>query len=483
MLFRSVSISKVTIIDVTKPPTSTGPIPGLGAGQLALFIPGVATSTSSHADVSIINAAGASAINDLKLYFTNGPQTTVAALQPLGFGQGVSLPNLVNSIYGSANATGTLQIRSTQSNGLSSEAKVTAVAPGGTYTGAIPVFRGDRSIGTGARLYLTGLTSPGDLFVQETSGGSSNIRIELRDAAGTLVASSDQAIAGYALLEVKNAVPANVTTAVIRNNGPGLVTAYARLRDASGDTWSVVDWSRFYQFALGDAVRIPFADGAQGGTRRRSVRPLATTPRSTTDVVLYNPGTAEARATMSVTGASDRAITVGAGATVVVANAASSSTSPVTSLVITPTRGEVVVTARTHHATGGSAIPVLPATAGLRLGQSQVFAGLDDSSTVRTSYGLTESSGASVKVRVRIIIDESNPLTATITSRTFSLAAREQAYLPELVRSFAGDARDTLFGDLHNLTLEFEVIEGNGSVVPYVIATDVASGDSNIVIQ
>ncbi len=483
-----VSVSKVTIVDVTKPPVSTGPIPALGPGQLAYFIPGVATASGSHADVSIINAAGASAINDLKLYFTSGPQTSIASLASLGFAQAVSLPNVVNSIYGNPSAIGTLQIRSGQAGSLATEAKVTAVVPGGTYSGSIPVFRGDRSIGTGASLYLTGLSSPGDLLVQETSGGSTNVHVELRDAAGALIGTSDRALTGYALLELTNTIPANVTTAVIRNLGPGLVTAYARLRDANGDTWSVVDWSRFYRYTLQDAVRIPFADGAHAsGTKRRSVRPLAVAASPTTDVVLYNPGASEGKATMKVVDASghasERSITVAAGATLTMANAGSLSSSAVASLVIVPTHGDLVITARTHHASGGSAIPVLPATAGLRLGQSQVFAGLDDSSAVRTSYGLTESSGANVKVRVRIIIDESNPLTATITSKTFTLAAGEQAFLPELVRSFAGNQRDTLFGDLHNLTLEFEVIEGDGSVVPFVIATDIASGDSNVVVQ
>ena len=483
-----VSVSKVTIVDVTKPPVSTGPIPALGPGQLAYFIPGVATAAGSHADVSIINAAGASAINDLKLYFTSGPQTSIASLASLGFAQAVSLPNVVNSIYGNPSAIGTLQIRSGQAGSLATEAKVTAVVPGGTYSGAIPVFRGDRSIGTGASLYLTGLSAPGDLLVQETSGGSTNVHVELRDASGTLVGTSDRALAGYALLELTNTIPTNVTTAVVRNLGPGQVTAYARLRDANGDTWSVVDWSRFYRYTLQDAVRIPFADGAHAsGTKRRSVRPLAVATSSTTDVVLYNAGSTEGKATMKVVDASghasERTITVAAGATVTMANAGSLSTSPVASLVIVPTHGDLAITARTHHASGGSAIPVLPATAGLRLGQSQVFAGLDDSTAVRTSYGLTESSGASVKVRVRIIIDESNPLTATITSKTYTLAAGEQVFLPELVRSFAGAQRDTLFGDLHNLTLEFEVIEGDGSVVPFVIATDIASGDSNVVVQ
>lgn len=419
-------------------------------------------------------------------------------MQPLGLAKAVSLPNIVNSIYGNASAIGTLQIRGGQAGSLTTEAKVTAIAPGGTYSGSIPVFRGDRSIGTSDRLYLTGLSSPGDLLVQETSGSSATVRIELRDASGNLAGTIDRSVAGYALLELTNAIPANVATAVVRNFGTGLVTAYARLRDGNGDTWSVVDWSRFYLYTRQDAVRIPFADGAQpGGTRRRAVRalaavphavvPHAVVPHANTDVVVYNPGTTEGKATMKVVESSgyvsESNITVAAGATVTIENAGSHSSTPVANLVITPTHHDLVITARTHQAGGGSAIPVLPASAGLRLGQSQIFTALDDSTAVRTGYGLTESSGASVKVRVEIVIGEGNPLVSIVTSRTFDLAAGQQTFLPELVRSFAGNQRDTLFGDLHNLTLELDVIGGNGSVVPFVIVTDTASGDSNVVIQ
>jgi len=481
----SVSTSKVTIVDVTKPPVTSGSIPALGSSELAFFIPGVSTSTGSHADVSIINASGASAINDLKLYFTSGSQTSVATMQPLGFAKTVSLPNVVSSVYGSASATGTLQIRSLQASSLTSEGKVTAVTSAGTFTGSIPVFRGDRSIAPNTVLYLTGLSAPGDVFIQETFGAAATVSVQFRDAAGNTLPSTNYPIAGYGLLQLTNVVPANAVTAIIRNMGTGLVTAYARLSDSNGDTWSVVDWSRFYRYTLQDAVRIPVVDGASAstGTRRRAVRANAISTSATTDVVLHNPGVVEARATMTLAGGASRIVTVAPGATAIVANAGAQASSPTDSILVTPTKGDLVVTARSKHAKGGSAIPVLPATAGIRLGQSQVFASLDDSTTVRTGYGLTESSGASVKVKVSIIIDETNPLTATITSRTFTLAAGQQVYLPELVRSFAGDQRDTLFGDLHNLTIEVSVTEGNGAVVPFVVVTDVASGDSNVIVQ
>jgi hypothetical protein len=103
--------------------------------------------------------------------------------------------------------------------------------------------------------------------------------------------------------------------------------------------------------------------------------------------------------------------------------------------------------------------------------------------TFRTSYGLSETSGAAVRVRVRIIIDEVYDLVTATTSRTFDLAPRQQVFLPELLRSFAGDARDSLFGDLHDLTLQFEVIQGGGSVVPFLIVTDNGTGDSVMRVQ
>ncbi len=484
----TVSVSKVTIVDVTKPPVAPGSLPALVPGQIPYFVPGVASTSSLQSHLAIINAAGASAINDLKLYFTKGAQTTIASLQPLAFTQSVNLVNLVSSVYGSTDSVGTLQIRSGKWGDLSSSAKVTAVAPGGTYTGAIPVFRGDRSIGVGARLYLAGVRAPGSLFIQETGGATATVRTEFFDASGNNVGSRDDLIAAFSLLELNEVIPANAATAIVTNvAGGSTITAYARLRNANGDTWSIVDWSRFYGYVLGQAMRIPFADGGQPGTRRRSVRAFATGPVSQTDVVFFNPGASEEQATVEVIESSgaiiEKSVTVPARATVTMTNAASQATSPVAHVVVTPTRGELVVTARSQHSAGGSAIPVLAATAGLRLGQSQAFSGLDDSAATRTSYGFSESSGAQVKVRARIIIDSASPLVAIVTSRTFTLAPREQVFLPELVRSFAGDARDSLFGDLHNLTLEIEVTEGAGSVVPFVIETDTASGDTTMIVQ
>lgn len=488
-----VSISKVTIIDTTKPPVTAGSIPGLSAGEIPLFVPGIANRGNARSDVSLVNAFSGSAIGDLKLYFSSGAATNIASLQPLRSSESVNLVNVAANIYGVTNSVGTLQIRSREWASIATEAKVTAVTPAGTYSGAIPVFRGDRSVASGARIHLAGVVAGGDLFVQETGGGNSRVAIEFLDASGKPAGTArSENVTSYGLLELRSAIPANAATAVITNGGPGAITGYARITDATtGDSWSVVDWARFYGYSNEDAVRIPFADaGAAGGGKKRSVRATAigveASARAVTDLAIFNPLTTEARATLRVIAAtgvgSERTITVAPRTTITLRDVGGTTSVGTAHVVVTPIRGSLAITARTHYGTFGSAIPVVAARQGLRLGQSQVFSSLEDSTALRTSYGLVETSGEPVSVRARILIAETNALVTATTTRTFDLAANQQIVLPELLRSFAGNGRDG-FGDLHDLTIEFEVIGGNGSVVPFLMVTDTATGDPVLKMQ
>jgi hypothetical protein len=481
-----ISITKVTIVDITQPSVVIGSIPALLPGEVPFFIPGLTNTDTMRSDLSIINATGAQSIDDLRLYFTGGAQTSVASLQPLPFAQSINLVNILGSVYG-AQGSGALQVRTTNAANINAGAKVTAVTDEGTYTGAVPVFRGDRSSAPGETIYLTGLGQRGDLFVQETGGTSGRVDIAFLNATGNLLSTRSEDIGSYGLVELANAIPANAVTASLTSIGSA-ITAYARLYDSSGDTWSVVDWSHFYDYPRTETVRIPFADGRGGSARRRGVRHLsADATRHATDLVLFNPTTAEVRALMQVIDTAgriyERATNVPARATVTVRDVASLAGSTVAHVVIEPERGgQVVVTARTHDSDSGSAIPIVSASAGLRLGQSQAFSGLDDTASLRTGYGLVETGGATTKVRARIIISETNALVSTVTDRTFTLAPREQLFLPELVRSFAGNRRETL-GDLSGLVLELEVVEGTGAIVPFVMATDVATEDVSVHVQ
>jgi len=498
-----VSVSKVSVVDVTKPPIAPGFAPPLGAGEVALFIPGVVNRDNVRSDVSIANAIGGSTINDLKAYFTNGSATSVASLLPLSASKAVSLVN-VGNIFGATNAAGTMQLRTNNWQSIGADAKITAVKPEGTMSGSVPVFRGDRATPAGQRIFLPGITRPGDIVVQETNGVATKVRIEFVDANGGNTSQIDRDIPARSMLELRDVVPAGAVTAIVSNlTASSGILAYARAGDAaSGDAWSIVDWSALYRFSRTDAVRLPFVDGkaAATGGRRRSA-PHATTKQGRTDVTLFNTSAAEARVKVQAIdtagNVTEKDVVVGPRHTVLVPGAGGSASSTTAHLVLQPLKGEVAVTARSFVSAGsgtvGTAIPVLAATAGLRLGQSQVFSSLEDSTsatvnaktpaTFRTSYGFVETSGAAVRVRARILIDEAHALVTAVTSRTFDLAPRQQIVLPELLRSFAGDARDTAYSDLHDLTLEIEVIQGSGSVVPFLIVTDNGTGDFVLKVQ
>jgi hypothetical protein len=279
----------------------------------------------------------------------------------------------------------------------------------------------------------------------------------------------------------------------------GRISGYARVfDDGSGESWSIVDWSRFQPFRLGDAMRVPFVDGmtsAQppGGGRRRAASHAANDP-GRTDVTLFNPSNAEVRATVQVVDAAGSAsqteVAVAPRQTVTLTNVGANVRTPTAQVIIAPLRaGQLVVTARSSRSSAsGSGVPVVSAGNGLRVGQSQIFSNLSDSTsatvalaapgTYRTSFGLVETSGASAVVRARVFLDEGRSLASSAIYRDFQLSAGQQVVVDELVRAIVGSSRDNVLGDLHNLQLRVEVTSGSGSVVPFVIMTDNATGDS-----
>ncbi|HVR38389.1 MAG TPA: hypothetical protein VMU84_04785 [Thermoanaerobaculia bacterium] len=500
-----VSVSKVTVIDVTKPTVAPGTVTAPAAGEIALFAPGIAAFQRAGgaygSDLSIVNARSAVAISDLRLFFTpaGATATSVASLTPIASSASVNLVNVVTNVYGESEGVGTLQLQSTDWESLAVQAKLTNVKPAGTFSGDVPVFRADRSVRTGEAISLAGVRRPADVYVQETLGSSASVRIEFFDANGNTLTTTDRALGAFQLVELRDAAPAGTSSAIVRNlaGSGGRIVAYARMSDeSSGDTWSVVDWSRYFRYATTEPVRIPFADGRVSSTsapsKRRAISPKATTIPPKTDIAIFNPTSTDTLAKVRVIDTagrvSERDITIGAHKTSVLSDIAGSALTPTAHVIVEPLRNELVVSARSARSGFGAAIPIVTATAGLRVGQSQVFTGLDDStsstvtaatpSTFRTSYGFVETSGESVTVRAHLIISEERSIAVANIERDFDLGPRQQLVLSELVRSFAGDARDTAFSDLHGLRLQIEVLAGKGSIVPFVIVTDNGSGDS-----
>jgi Leucine-rich repeat (LRR) protein len=496
-----VNVTLVTVVDQPKLPVTPSLPPQLSAGDIALFVPGVVSALKSFgrvvSDVSILNIGTARSVNDLRVFFTptGSAQSSAATLNGVDASKAVTLANVPN-IYGTESGTGSLQIRSAAAQSLSVLGKLVTISAAGTLLGDVPVFRSDRAVAAGQAVVLTGVRKSSslqtDLYLQETAGQPFTARVDFLDATGAAAQPSrsiDVGAFGSSEL-VDSVVQSTITVVVTNTGGSGRLTAYGRITDnTSGETWSIVDWSRFNRFRTTDSVRIPYAEAASGGTTGRRRAASHATGAAATELTLFNPGTEDVRVAVDVIDregrASSRDVTIGARQTSVLALAA-----PAAQAVVTPGRGQVVVTARTFRPAAsslGSNVPVVDAKSGLRIGQSQRFSNLDDSTaatvaaakpgTYRTAFGFVESSGLAVTVRARIVLDQGR-LASAVLARDFALAPNEQLLFDNMVRAIIGDSRETSLGELHNLQLSVEVIEGRGSVVPFVIVTDNGSLDT-----
>ncbi|HUP48053.1 MAG TPA: fibronectin type III domain-containing protein [Thermoanaerobaculia bacterium] len=507
-----VSVTLVTVVDISKPPVAPGQPPGIAGGEVVWFAPGIASVARSFGrfvtDVSILNAASVRSISDLKIYFTpaGAQSSSVATMGAITPAQAVTLANIVTNIYEAESAVGSLQFRSTSWQSLAPAARLISATDRGTHSGSLPIFRSDRSVGPGQQTYLAGLREGNGfdtaLYLQETSGAPASVRIELLDAGGGAAAPLlDLALDPFGMAEILDALPPSAVTAIVTNvtGSSGRIVAYARVADeASGDTWSITDWSRLHRFTMGEAVRIPFVDGAgavTGGGRRRAVS-HSDGARSRTEVTIFNPGPTELRARLQVIDAAGRAssreIAAAPRQTITVSDAGSGATSSSASAVLTPLAGaQLVVSARSHRTTTGTqgtAIPVLPAAAGLRLGQSQRFPALSDSTaatvaasrpgTFRSAFGFVETSGRSATVRARLYLDGGRDLVSAVIYRDYELGPLQQLLAGDLVRSIVGPSRETALGELHGIQLHAEVVGGSGAVIPFVLVTDNGTGDT-----
>jgi len=199
-----------------------------------------------------------------------------------------------------------------------------------------------------------------------------------------------------------------------------------------------------------------------------------------TSVTFYNPSADDARATLTA-GTVLKDVTIPARQTITIDDAGTfMGLSSSQSLVVeTALRSEIAVTSRMSAGSIGTAIPVVPSRSGLRVGQGQIFAGLEDSSAVRTDYGFIETSGSKTTIRATLLLSDARSLFTTVVTRDFAINASSFVFVNELVKSVLGSLRSQ-YGDLHDLQLQLEVVEGTGSVLPFVISTDNKSGDQTL---
>ncbi|HEY0592650.1 MAG TPA: hypothetical protein VGF40_12845, partial [Thermoanaerobaculia bacterium] len=521
-----VSRTLVTVVDIPKPKVTASAIPPLATGEVAFFAPGIATvpgvSRSLVSDIGIANAYGTKAVDDLKVYYAKVGSTavSVATIPAVAADTAFTLANVIPNVYGATGAeTGTLQLRSSALDSLVVSGRLlNLAAAGGGLIGEMPILRSDRAARAADTILLTGIAKSGsastDVYLVETSGAAATARIEMLDAGGAVLgAAREVPVPAFGTVQLSDAAPQGAVTCAITGAGAGRIAGYARVTESGGEGSAIVDWSRNQQKVFRAAtLRVPWvasAKGQSGSGRKRLVRRGSTgsnaadaTSRSVaTELWLHNPGTTDAVVELSLIDAGGTRRTIEAALagratkswSDVVATIAGGSASG--SLEIAPRRGSVVATARLRigDACGscGAMLPIVPAGSGLRTGQLQRFAGIEGASsstvaarkpgTFRTGFGIVETSGSAVKVRASVKLSDGRSPLATILARDFTLGAGAAVTYDDLASTLYGTARGD--ADLHDLQVDFEVVDGSGAALVWIASTDNATGDAIVRVE
>ncbi|MGZ4809450.1 MAG: hypothetical protein ACXV7D_09000, partial [Thermoanaerobaculia bacterium] len=496
--------TSVSLVDTVKPTVSTATPAPLAAGELALFASGMRSSDRIASDLVLANRRSAT-VNDMKMY---------AAASGTSFSKLLNVPALTGdlpstfaaiakNIFDINGPTAAVEMRSAQA--ASVVINPTQVStPGGktSYGTALPVLRSDSGAAASEKLFLPGVekssTTQTALELQEMTGSSTTVKTEFLRADGGVISTRTDPLSSFGFLEVADAVPTTASTVRITNTGSGRIAAYARVSDSTtGDAWTVIDPKAEFANASGDLL-IPIFPGSSnrfvdvmvpgsasasvrvqtvgGSSRRRSVR---------TKSIGGGSSTYEAVSEATI----DRTVNIGSQQTMRLTVDAIpagyvrlSASSPVVA------SGRLVLTSGTGGAFG-TALPAIPVSAAIAINQTHRFTGIDDAGatsvsagtpgTYRASLMLMETAGQSAKVRVTLnfTLPGGTRTTGTVTAqREFSVAASQHMLITDLAATVIGSQRAN-YGDLRNLQVDVDVIEGGGRVIPAAASTDNSTGD------
>ncbi|MEO6487866.1 MAG: hypothetical protein ABIO78_08005, partial [Thermoanaerobaculia bacterium] len=450
---------------------------------------------------------------------TSLQQALVGSLVPSGK---ALFSDLVKGIFNRPDGqVGGVQVRGTNAGGINLAAAVTNPAnPAGLFSGSIASQRSDRGVGANGKTVLAGirkdLGAHTDLYVQEVAGQAGSVKTDFLGEDGTVRKTRTDTIGAFAILEFANEAPSGAVSASVTNLGSGSkIVAQALVFDeTTGDPTNLVDWNQRNGTADSESQIIPLAaSGVTAGKRTR------------TDVWITNRGTTTATGTLAFYGSASRrrsvgrsstapmeasrTITVDAGKTRILRDVVASEFLSSTAsgyLLYTPASGTVAMTSGTFKdsagaqpgASGGSgtSVPVMAASTGLKAGETRQFSSLDDASsrtiataepaTYRTGFGLVESSGKSVSVKVTLryfLLVPGSRVSAQLTaSKEYALPPRGSIFVDRMSTAVFGPDREQI-GDMHDLILEIAVTGGEGQAIPFTLATENGSGDTILRIE
>jgi len=522
----------VTLVSTVTPSVSSTTIPPLPDIHGQLFLAGVGHAQGSVglfiSDLTIFpqvmrgNSSFRSlSLTDVDLYYTplgGGTSSSKATLVSVAPPNVAAMGDFVGTVYGATQQIGSLQIRTpgylAGEGAVGVNANVFNVSgKAGTFGTSIPVFTFDKfSCGQDVtkKLYLTGLRKDAsghtNFYIQETCGSPAKVTLDFYDPTGIKVGSTTTDVPPFAAIQLgTSVVPNGAVSAVLSHaagSSGGFVGYATPVDELSGDTWAQVDWPNQRHYKGSDPVIIPVA-GATPGANNTYFR---------TDLSIMNTGTTAGVGTLRFynrTGETiDKTINLNPLQTATYVDVTTTlfgiTTPHVGYMVFTPSSGTFVLTSRNYstpvgsNASFGTAVPTLSLSAALRSpqlisgtqfpGDIRRIGGIEDASpdtiaaqrgaTFRSNFGLIETTGQPVTVKVTVYYTYTSSLTSTLTgaSTTFDLAPR-QFMLVGLGSAIFGANRASA-GDLHNITVEFEVTGGTGKVLPFISSVDNGSSDS-----
>lgn len=488
----------VTVVDVVKASVVPATPAPLAAGEVAFFVPGLAKLPKTSGDL-IVSIIGNS-ISDLKLFLgTPGASPVLGSLDQIAPNAGLVIPSILQSLFASSAAIGTVQARSANLARVSLAGLQTLTASSfATFLTSLPAFRSDRSAGAGDILYLPGVDKSSsrrtNLVVQEVTGLAAKVKIDFLSAAGSVVsARSEDTLAAFAILSLLDVVPQGTAAVRITNTSSSAarIVAYATVVDtATNDGWTIVD-SQSLATPSNEQIVAVIPPPAKSGTATNELFVLNPSA-GPVEVTLENRANASRRRSAKSQSLTETAttMTVAAGQTLSIPILFSSGFVRVTA----PQR--LILSARSVQSfpglgAFGSALPATPVTAALTAGQSRRFGGVDDSSrattelatplTYRSNLELIETSGqaAVVRLTLRYTFSAGSKVSAQgLSTANVEVPANRLLVLSEIARAIIGASRDSL-GDLRNMQLDVDVLSG-GRVLPFVQTIDNGSGDSAI---
>lgn len=463
----------VVIVDVVTLTVTTGSIPPLPPGQVALFLTGATSRLSSFGDLSLANS-GSSAITNLQLYYSPfggapGPFVSVAQFPA---DSAIFFPGVLKNIFALDSQTGSLHLRGDVSK-VSAVQTQTDAGHGQSYV--VPLLRSDQGYTLGEDFYLTGMqqsaTTSTNLYLQEMTNLEVTVQIDFFNALGQNAA-APRSVTFRNAVELENVIPAGVTTIRVVHGSPARINGYALVIDSvTKDAFAIVQ-----SVAITDPMICPAFS-----TTGELVLHLANASNNPIDVAVKPVSAGQRR--RATTHAAPGSITIPPRGSrdVLVTDSGFVRVAGSTALRATATTSIAKGAGRI-----GSGVAVLPTSRALALNGTRRFAGVEDSLstgnlTYRTNLMLVETTGRSANVRLTLHVTfAAGKVSGSVSvPREISVPAGSFTLLDELAASIIGPLRGEL-GDLHNVVLDVEVIGGAGSVIPFLEVIDNGTGDVTI---